>query len=321
MGRLTLAFGAPFAARLHPAGRPMLTALVGLVAFATWLGGPSHAARACPVVIPTPSLLSPGREAEAPLNARVRVELPVEGLYGGGPESLRLRSRGADGEVRNVGVQARVVGAARGKEHLVELTPDAPLAPSTRYEVVLVRSEPQPPHPRLVVFGAFRTGSAVDATPPRLERVASVHVMPGEWPNCSTDSPQVLLAGVEVGDPGRPKAALLFGVWASDAAGRIDPSRPPDDLQSLRMIRVELPPPPPPPPSVGAATTPGAVAPPEPAVAEVSLLVGRRTSCERTREFVVPDGPASWVGVAPIDEAGNVGALYRVPTGATGPVP
>ncbi|HEU4410010.1 MAG TPA: hypothetical protein VFS43_32445 [Polyangiaceae bacterium] len=294
MGRLISAPNAPPAA---------LAALAGL---ALWAGGASPEAVACPVVEPKPSVLTPAREVEASLNERVRVLLPPEGRYGGGPGALRLRARPGPGvEPREIAVRARPLGSAWGYFSLVELTPLAPLAPSTRYEVALVRSDPQQ-QPPLVVFGAFRTGGSADTTAPRIESVAGVKVQRGDDPACTPDTPQVVLEGLEARDPGRPKAQLLFGVWLADASGNIDPSRPPDDILGLD----EPPPPPPPSPDAPNAAPPPKVGP--------SLVIGRRRGCDDPSALALPAGPSIALGVAAIDEAGNASALRRVKVAVPG---
>jgi hypothetical protein len=110
-------------------------------------------------------IVSPDRVDDAPLNAKIRLEVPIDerALY----STARWCCAHADPGVAGcaIAVAPRMVPYSKGLG-LLELTPLAPLAPSTRYEVALVD---RAGFPHQTVLATFRTGAAVDTTAPRFE--------------------------------------------------------------------------------------------------------------------------------------------------------
>jgi hypothetical protein len=268
-------------------GRAAAWALVPIAALAAasaaTLGVPrEREAGACSCVGPRLALLSPDRVDDAPLNARVRVEVPANRSAGGAPGKVVLRAVGG-GEVA---VTTRTFKPG-GWVELAELTPKAPLAPSTQYELALLDPEQ---YPSTVVFGTFRTGVSADTTAPRLERLgpAVVHrnAQHGSG-SCQIAGPWVTFENVGAVDPARAGAQLSFGVWVGDAAGRVDTSKPPVSLVSAGR---------------------GAIA------------IGRTSLCD-PHDFPLPKAGPLVLGVAAIDEAGNASAARTVRVNLAGGVP
>ncbi|HEU4408253.1 MAG TPA: hypothetical protein VFS43_23525 [Polyangiaceae bacterium] len=258
---------AAFAPRLAPA----------LAAAATTLaapGGPGEReAGACSCMGPRLTLLSPERVDNAPVNARVRAEVPASRLPGSAANKLVLRAVGG----AEVAVTMRTF-APGGRVEVVELVPRASLEPSTRYEVAFVDPEQ---YPSTIVFGTFRTGGAADTTPPRLGRLgpASAHRSKrAGGGSCQIAGPWVVVEGVRADDPDRAGAQLSFGVWLGDASGGIDASKPPTTIVSASR-RV--------------------------------LHVGRTSLCD-PHDFPLPKAGPIWLGIAALDEAGNASPLRRV---------
>lgn len=236
----------------------------------------SHDAHACSCVGPQPSLLGPSQVDDAPLNTKVRVEVPSLGSASGSRApngGVVLRVHGG----ANVATTARAITPG-GWLSTVELTPTAPLAPSTQYEVAMV--DPSA-HPSTTVVGAFKTGTAADSTPPRIDTIgaANVHRNPNAMGSaCQVPGPWVDIDAVSAQDPGRPGARLLYAAWLGDAAGNVDPKKPPTAIL----------------------------------VADGSVLhVGQRSVCD-PRSFPVPKSGVMWLGIAAVDEAGNASAIRKV---------
>ncbi len=227
-------------------------------------------AGACSCMPPEAALLAPDRVDDAPVNAKVRIEVPS---YAGAAAPLLRVHGGAD-----VPVTTRKI--AGGDLDVIELTPAAPLAPSTQYEVATIdRSR----HPPVHVLGTFKTGAATsDTTAPRFDRLGPpVTSRPGAnamSSSCGVPGPWVTFDDVALTDPGRPDAQLFIGVWLGDASGKIDDTKPP-----ARLLRAS----------------------------RGSLVLGKSSLC-MPHDFAFPASAHAWVGLAPIDEAGNAGALRKV---------
>ena len=258
-------------ARLHTLG----TAAFVVVA----LGSTEREVGACSCGGPDTTLLGPERVDDAPLNTKVRVEIPssfsTTPSGGGAPGSgLLLRVHGRSAVVPT---SSRVI-APGGWASVVELTPSAPLEPSTAYEVAIVDPAAVPPSR---VFGTFRTGRAVDTTPPRIDALGpalafrntsamgSMCMVPGPW---------VTIDGIVADDPGRRDAQLVLAVWLGDASGAIDTKKAPTSLLRSHGGRLDI---------------------------------GQTSLCD-PHAFPLPKGPVAWLGIAALDEAGNTSAVRRV---------
>jgi hypothetical protein len=227
---------------------------------------------ACSCIGPELEVLSPRRPDGLPLNARVRVAMPAVGAGQAFPR-LALRVHGG----------AEVVGRTRVypdvAESVIELTPTAPLSPSTRYEVAVI--DPSQ-HPSTTVLSTFVTGTSVDTAAPVLDGlgVVSGHVstrsgggdctIPGQW---------VTIEGWKAHDPGREHPELVFAIWGANAQGILDTNRVPDALLS-------------------------------PSEYNRSITIGRSSLCS-TRDFPLK-GPIVPLAVAVLDEAGNASAPRRI---------
>lgn len=228
-------------------------------------------ASACSCVAPESTLLAPDRVDDAPVNAKIRIEIPSYAnaavpalrVHGGGEIAVRTR---------------RIKG---GDVDVLELTPAAPLAAATQYEISTVD---RTHHPPVHVLGTFKTAgtASADTTAPRFDQLgAPVTSRPGASSmssSCGVPGPWVTFDEVRLVDPGRPDAQLFVGVWLGDASGRIDETKPP-----TRML----------------------LAPRGP------LVVGRASLC-MPHDFPFPATSHAWLGLAPIDEAGNTGAMRKV---------
>lgn len=208
---------APFAPRLAPA----LAALAA--AFVAPGESGEREAGACSCAGPRLTLLSPERVDDAPLNAKVRVEVPANGSSG------KITLRVVGGAEVAVTMNRYKPG---GWLELVELVPKAPLGASTRYEVASVDLDQ---YPSTVVFGTFRTGVSADTTAPRVERLGAAVAHRSRRSgggSCQVAGPWVTIEGVRAVDPGRAEAQLAVGVWLGDAAGNVDASKPPTAIVS-----------------------------------------------------------------------------------------
>ncbi len=240
---------------------------------------PLRDAGACSCLGPRPALLTPDRVDDAPLNTRVRLELPT-----GTTSSVVLREHGGP----DVPVTRR--GSPSGMLTMVELSPVSPLLPSKQYEVALI--DPQR-HPATTVIGTFRTGTAIDATHPRLDAMGAPAVYRNPQPMgaaCQVGGPWIDIDGIVAVDPERPAAQLLVAVWVGDGFGRFDTSRVPDAIYKPY---------------------------------EATITVGQRSLCD-PRSFPFPKGGQVALAFAAVDEAGNASAIRRIrvdlmragPTGA-----
>jgi len=221
-------------------------------------------AAACSCVGPRPGVLALVHVDDAPLDMKVRVEVPRAVKA----QRVVLREPGG----REVATTSREI-TGPGWLTLVELSPVALLSASTRYEVAIL--DPVN-HPSTTVLATFKTGTKEDKSPPVLSSLGRATaarngmVMSGM---CQTAGPWVVVEGVRAEDPGRPNAQLLYGVWTADAAGKVDVTKPPAAI----LERLE----------------------------DGSLELGRSSSCD-PHDFAFPKVAAFTVGIAAIDEAGNV---------------
>ena len=261
--------------RRHPP--PLALAVIAAPAI---LAGAADA-RACSCGGPHVRYLTPDRVDDAPINTRVRFEVPIHSGPGGTARHV-LRVPGSTAEIAVA--EQRFAG---GGVEVVELTPRAPLSPSTQYEVAVI--DPAE-HPGTLVFGTFRTGTTADTTAPTFKQggAAEAHrnVRFGGG-DCSIRGPWIDVNGLEAADPSRPNAQILWGVWPRGPSGKIDPSKPPATVvQPWRGV----------------------------------LTIGRRSLCD-PRDFPLPDAGVLTFGIAPLDEAGNAGPLktYRVDMSAATP--
>jgi hypothetical protein len=231
-------------------------------------------AGACSCAGPQETLVTPSRVDDAPLNTKVRVEVPTQ--QGPTPPATRLVLRVHGG--KEVDTQARV--AKQGDVDLHELTPLGGLAASTQYEVAVIDPNRRP---KTIVIGTFKTGTTSDQTAPSLDAITFNPPAPTGAGNgrvmvlssCSISGPRVHFESVAATDRGRPNAQLLYGVWLGDATGKIDATKPP-----TRLLQ------------------PG----------QKTLTVGADSGCS-VHDFPFPKTGFADLGVAAIDEAGNRSAL------------
>lgn len=245
--------------------------LLGLIMLSTFTGGVEREAGACSCGGPVVALIGPDRVDDAPLNTKVRLEMPNLGAVA----SMVLRVHGS-GKVVVTTARSFTPG---GWLSFVELTPSAPLEPSTQYEVATVEPTKVP---STTVIGTFHTGTTADTTPPHLDSVGAPLAFKNINPMgsaCQVAGPWINIDGVRAADPGRPDAQLVYGVWLGDAGGNIDAKRPPTAL--LSAIEVE------------------------------HLQIGQSSVCD-PRGFPIPKAAVMWLGIAAIDEAGNTSAVRRV---------
>lgn len=230
---------------------------------------PAVRGEACSCMGPDLGVLTPQRPDGVPTNTRVRVTMPAI-AQGQSSPTLALRVHGG----REIAATSHVYPDVA--ESIVELTPTAPLAPSTRYEVAVVDAAK---HPATTVVSTFVTGTTADVAAPVLDALGSVgarkNVRFGGG-DCSIQGPWVTIDGFRAHDPGRSDAELVFGVWGKDAKGVLDTNRPPDTL-----------------------ITPDRNA----------LTIGRSSLCDM-RDFLLT-GAIVPLAIAVVDEAGNRSAPRR----------
>jgi hypothetical protein len=257
-----------------------LRAIVVVVAACAALVGASHDASACSCAGPGPDLFTPDRLDDAPLNTKVRVLLPTGRNQTQGPKlALRVHDTGAE-------VAATSRSTNVGWTDLIELSPAAPLSPSTRYEVALVGGTR---HPRVYVIGTFATGTSVDTTAPHIDSIgkATPRVGRGSSSMCAVHGPWIDLDGIAASDPSRPNAQLAWGVWRGSAAGVIDATKPPDGLYVPTVVGR----------SSGRSTA--------------FLTIGRSSLCD-PHDFALPASGVVWLGIGAVDEAGNVSDVRKL---------
>ncbi len=227
---------------------------------------------ACSCSGPETVLLTPDRVDDAPLDAKVRIEMPLTSPST--PSGVLLR---VHGRATPVAVSMRVI-APGGWSSFVELTPATALEPDTRYEVATVDPSAVP---STRVFGTFRTGRNKDTTAPRVDAIGSAvayrnaNAMGGM---CTVAGPWVTVDGVVSEDPGRSDAQLLFAVWLGDANGNVDTKKPPMSLERAHDRR---------------------------------FAIGQTSLCD-PHAFPFPKTAFVWLGIAAIDESGNTSAVRRM---------
>ena len=222
---------------------------------------------ACSCMEPEPRLLSPARGASAPKNARVRVVVPA---YSAG--KLSFRKHGG-GEVAGKRVESKLANSTE-----VELTPDQPLEPDTRYEVAMV--DPAR-HPSTLVFGGFRTGTDTDAVAPTSAKLGRATVNGKRWStgtSCAVDTPWVEIPVSGSKDPSRDGATLLYAIWTANKQGVIDTAAPPTSWVEAR---------------------------------EGKLKLGRTSYCDPD-DFPLPRSGSVTLAIASVDEAGNRSPIQRL---------
>jgi hypothetical protein len=249
--------------------RHLTTSLVRVGAVVTFSLAEPEDASACSCIGPSERLVGPDRVDDAPLGVHVRFEVPLQA------------SRANLAVLRTVGgpkVDASLRTWPDGSLTFAELTPSKPLQPNTRYEIALV--DPAM-YPSTTVLGTFATGTASDATPPKLLTIGTavargnVHAGGGD---CSIHGPWIEVGPVQAEDPGRPTARLMFAVWLGDAAGNVDTTKAPTAL-----------------------------------VAEYkgTLTIGQRSLCD-PHDFPIPKTPFATLAIAAVDESGNTSSPRRV---------
>lgn len=239
---------------------------------------PRGDAGACSCIDPDLLFVGPDRSSEAPLNAHVRIEVPAPTTQ---PVDVVVR---ASATGQKVDVTERRI--KDGSLSLLDLVPTKPLAPATRYEVATIDRDPTA-YPRTIVVGSFRTGGAVDATPPKIDAVGSAIARGNSGPSsmCGIRGPWLEVAGLRASDPGRADASLMFAVWTGDAAGNVDTTKAPAALVSAHG---DL------------------------------LTIGQSSLCD-PHGFAIPQGATSiTIAIAAVDEAGNQSAARRLPKIALG---
>jgi len=241
-----------------------------LAAFAIASHASVRDAGACSCMSPHAAILTPDRVDDAPLDTKVRLEVPTSV----GPVKPRVVLRAHGGA--DVAVTTRT--SVNGALDTIELTPSAPLAASTQYEVAVVYDQQ---HPSTFVLGTFKTGTATDTTPPRIDKLGAVtaQMFGGFGSSCSIPGPWIDVETIAASDPSRPKAQLVFGVWRGNAAGVIDATKPPEAI--VRRGYGD------------------------------GLTIGRRSMCD-PHDFALPRAGVVWLGIAAIDEAGNASPMKRV---------
>lgn len=228
----------------------------------------AHDASACSCVGPRDVLVGPDRIEDAPTNTRIRVEVAEAARASG----VVVRVSGADAAVETT---SRTWPS--GYLTFVELTPKKPLAPSTRYEIAVVDKSK---FPSTTVLGTFKTGTTADAVAPKLDAIGTTaahgnaHAGGGD---CSIKGPWVDIGPITVDDPGRPAAKLVYAVWAGDANGNVDTSKPPNAMLLPH---------------------------------QKSVTLGKRSLCD-PHGYDLPKTPLATFAIAAVDEAGNTSAPKR----------
>jgi hypothetical protein len=189
-------------------------------------------AGACSCVGPEVALLSPDRVDDAPLNVRVRADVPSYGSSGAPQVVLRVHG-GAVVETTSRSIPS-------GSVTTVELTPKRPLAAQTRYEIAAVDTSRRP---SITIFGTFKTGDATDTVAPKLDTlgVVTAHKATNAISSaCQASGPWVTLDGVVASDPGRAGAQLGLAIWLGDGAGKVDDTKTPTAIEPLHGSSVQI---------------------------------------------------------------------------------
>lgn len=236
----------------------------------------THHAHACSCSPPQPQLLAPMHTTNAPTSSHVRIALPT--YLNKGRVVLR-QHLGAE-------VPSKMVESPMSSISHVDLIPEKPLAPNTRYEVALVRPEQ---HPSTLVFGTFATGQTVDTQAPSAPKIKSTVVNGQRWStmtSCSVNTPWIEMTLQTSVDPARDDAQMLYGVWASNGRGVVDLNAPPTAFVQEEKGKLKL---------------------------------GRLSYCDFD-EFPLPTKGSLTLAVAAIDESGNRSAVQRVTVTMSKPV-
>lgn len=182
----------------------------------------------------------------APLNARVTLTMPstwrtrtfcedapracVDGSF-----DLVLRHAPSDhaSGAPPVVVATTLRESKAGNLATVVMTPSAPLAARTRYEVVRIERSGKVP---LTILGTFATGDAIDDKPPSWPGIKSHHVSSTEPikrggvvtipMECAENGVQIN-ADTAATDEGTPPSGLRYAVWFADDGSAIDYASPP----------------------------------------------------------------------------------------------
>lgn len=237
---------------------------------------PTHDARACSCVGPQVSLLSPRAGTTPPTTAHVRIFAPS-----GAGGSFVLREPGG------APVKAAITRGAMGSVDLLELAPEAPLAPGTRYEIAHVVPER---YPSTYVFGTFRTGAGADAAAPRIDALGAVTAqqnLHAASSACQSGAPYLLVEGLRASDPGGDPARLLLAAWLLDASGKVDVKRPPAFVTGFGDGRATL---------------------------------GNTSICD-PRHLALPKAPSVKIALAVVDDSGNASAPRVVQVSLAGITP
>lgn len=238
--------------------------------------GTERAAGACSCGGPEIALVSPDRVDDAPLNTKIRLELPNAATMRTQPGVTGPYLRTHDGE-KVVVTTSRAI-APGGWLDSVDLTPTSPLAASTQYEIVMLDPSAIP---SAIVIGTFKTATTADTTPPRLDAVGAGIAFKNAHASgagCEVSGPWVIVEGIRAEDPGRPDAQLSLAIWLGDASGNVDTRKPPTAIRTTHDAKLHL---------------------------------GRLSICD-PHDFPLPKTPVMWVGIAAVDEAGNTSAMRRV---------
>ncbi len=225
---------------------------------------PESDVRACSCVGPQVSLLSPAAGSAPATTTHVRILAPSRS---GGAFVLREPGGGP--------IAARITRSGMGSVDLVELAPEAALAPGTRYEIAHVVPER---YPSTYVFGTFRTGAAADAQAPRIDALGAVTAQQNTnamSSACQSGAPRVLVEGLRVSDPGGDPSRLLLAAWLEDASGKVDVKRSPAFVTGIG--------------DGGRA------------------VLGNVSICD-PRSLALPKAPSVKVALAVVDESGNTSA-------------
>lgn len=239
----------------------------------------THDAGACSCAGPQASLVSPEHVEDAPLNTRVRLELPSNGVEGA---TMIFR---AHGTTTNVKTTERKMPL--GSVNIVELIPAAPLAPETRYEIGF--TDPSK-HPATHILGSFKTGTAADNTAPKIDKIGAVEaVKPSQMyggGSCSVSGPWVQVSDLTSSDGARNATEVNYAIWVADAAGVIDEKKTPTAIFKNTWS---------------------------------TLSLGPSSICDPHTFPYPKAGGSMTIGIAAVDLAGNISAVKRATVNLSAP--
>jgi hypothetical protein len=167
-------------------------------------------------------VISPGARDPAPLNAQVRVSWP-RGLIRLEASTVSLQV--ADKKAPKP-VAAKRVSVGAGAMVIVILTPDAPLEPKTRYEIIGAES----PGGKKATLAGFKTGSDPDTAAPTWKGPGPAAYQVSDPLVCGTGKhhAEVPLGTSALADDKTPPTSIALGVWSAD--GEFDARQPPITL-------------------------------------------------------------------------------------------